>query len=213
MKDSKAKDPLVIRSLEYLGPMATATGWRPDSTLPEIAIAGRSNVGKSSLINTLLRRKGFARVSHTPGRTREIHFFGVNGAFAIADLPGYGYARISKERRAEWVPLIEGFLRESPKLAGLVQLLDVRREPTDEDLTMLGLLSDIGVPTLFVVTKVDKLNAKERVERLAAISKAVGTSPEDLIPFSSNTGEGRDDLAGALAALTAAPPSWRGSPS
>lgn len=204
-------DPLVIRSLEYLGPMAQAEGWRPTSTRPEVAIAGRSNVGKSSLINRLLRRKGFARVSRTPGRTREIHFFGVNGAFTVVDLPGYGYARISKERRAEWVPLIEGFLRESPQLAGLVQLLDIRRDPTDDDRTMLDLLSEIGVPTLFVVTKADKLGPKGLAERLSAIGAAVGVEPSDLIPFSSVTGAGRDELAGAISALVAEPPSWRGS--
>lgn len=203
------RDPLVIKSLEYLGPMATAAGWRPQSVHPEVAIAGRSNVGKSSLINKLLRRKGFARVSHTPGRTREIHFFGVNGTFTVVDLPGYGYARISKERRAEWVPLIEGFLRESPNLAGLVQLLDVRRDPTPDDVTMLNLLSDIGVPTLFVVTKVDKVAARERDARMAAIAAVTGVEATDLIPFSSVTGEGRDELAGALASLVAAPPSWR----
>jgi GTP-binding protein len=189
--------------------MATAEGWRPQSTRPEVAIAGRSNVGKSSLINRLLRRKGFARVSHTPGRTREIHFFGVNDAFTVVDLPGYGYARISKERRAEWVPLIEGFLRTSPNLAGLVQLLDVRRDPSPEDVTMLDLLVEVGVPTLFVVTKVDKCGPKERAARLAAIAAVTGTEPADLICFSSVTGEGRDELAGAVASLVSEPPQWR----
>lgn len=207
---ASARDPLIIRSLEYLGPMATAEGWRPSSTRPEVAIAGRSNVGKSSLINRLLRRKGFARVSHTPGRTREIHFFGVNDAFTVVDLPGYGYARISKERRAEWVPLIEGFLRASANLAGLVQLLDARRDPSPEDVTMLDLLGEIGVPTLFVVTKVDKIGQKERDARLAAIAAVTGVEATDLICFSSVTGEGRDELAGAIAGLVAAPPSWRG---
>mgnify|MGYP001325844961 FL=1 len=103
-------DPLVIRHLEYLGPMATKGGGRPDSSYPEIAFVGRSNVGKSSLLNRLMRRKAFARVSNTPGRTREIHFFNVNNTFILADLPGYGYARISKDRKAEWRPLIEGYL-------------------------------------------------------------------------------------------------------
>ena len=105
-------DPLVIRSLEFLGPMATADGWRPTNELPEVAFAGRSNVGKSSLLNKLVRRKAFARVSNTPGRTREINFFKVNDRFVLADLPGYGYARIAKERKAEWLPLIEGYLRD-----------------------------------------------------------------------------------------------------
>ncbi|HET9010653.1 MAG TPA: ribosome biogenesis GTP-binding protein YihA/YsxC, partial [Gemmatimonadaceae bacterium] len=129
-----SQDPLVIRSLEFIGPMATAEGWRPTNELPEVAFAGRSNVGKSSLLNRLVRRKAFARVSNTPGRTREINFFKVNGTFVLADLPGYGYAKISKTRKAEWLPLIEGYLRASPALRGVVQLLDVRHAPSEEDL-------------------------------------------------------------------------------
>ena len=196
-------DPLVIRSLEFLGPMATVDGWRPTSTLPEIAFAGRSNVGKSSLLNRLVRRKAFARVSRTPGRTREINFFAVNGQFVLADLPGYGYARISKARQAEWRPLIEGYLRRSPNLRGVVQLLDVRREPTDDDRLMLDLLADIGVPTVICVTKVDKLSAQAAAAQLATIAKTLELDPEQMIPFSAVTGEGRDELAEALVALLA----------
>src|SRR6185295_20105922 len=128
-KEGGTTDPLVIRSLEFLGGMASLAGWRPDAKLPEIAFAGRSNVGKSSLINKLVRRKKLARVSNTPGRTREINFFEVNGNFVLADLPGYGYARVSKERKAAWRPLIESYLRGSPALKGVVQLLDARRKP------------------------------------------------------------------------------------
>src|SRR5207237_9226414 len=118
------------RSLEFLGGMANANGWRPESLLPEIAFAGRSNVGKSSLLNRLIHRKKFARVSNTPGRTREVNFFKVNDAFVLADLPGYGYARRSKERKAEWTPLIDGYLRTSLQFRGVVQLIDVTHEPT-----------------------------------------------------------------------------------
>lgn len=196
-------DPLVIRSLEFLGPMATVDGWRPTSTLPEIAFAGRSNVGKSSLLNKLVRRKAFARVSRTPGRTREINFFAVNGQFVLADLPGYGYARISKARQAEWRPLIEGYLRRSPNLRGVVQLLDVRREPTEDDRLMLDLLADIGVPTVVCVTKVDKLSRQAASAQLATIAKTLELDPEQMIPFSAVTGEGRDELAEALVALLA----------
>ena len=146
MPQETGADPLVIRDLRFLGPMATVDGWRPETTLPEVAFAGRSNVGKSSLLNRLIRRKAFARVSRTPGRTREINFFEVNARFVLVDLPGYGYARISKERRAEWRPLIEGYLRRSTNLRGVVQLIDVRRDPTDDDLQMLDFLSEIGVP-------------------------------------------------------------------
>src|SRR6476659_570547 len=130
-------DPLVIRKLEFIGGMASADGWRPESELPEVAFAGRSNVGKSSLLNTLVRRRAFARVSRTPGRTREINFFNVNNQFILADLPGYGYARISKERKAYWKPLIEGYLKKTPVLAGVVLLLDSRRDPSDDDMAML----------------------------------------------------------------------------
>jgi GTP-binding protein len=106
-------DPLPIRQLEFLGGLASTGGWRPEGGLPEVAFSGRSNVGKSSLINRLTRRKALARVSNTPGRTREIHFFQINARFALVDLPGYGYAKISKARQAEWRPLIEGYLRAS----------------------------------------------------------------------------------------------------
>ena len=161
-------DPLVIRHLEYLGPMATRDGWRPETTLPEIAFVGRSNVGKSSLLNTLMRRKAFARVSTTPGRTREIHFFDVNRQFVLADLPGYGYARISKARKAEWRPLIEGYLSESPTLRGVVQLLDVRHDPTEDDLVMMDFLAEVGVPTIVAITQTDKLKPREATERVQA---------------------------------------------
>jgi GTP-binding protein len=201
-------DPLVIRHLEYLGPMATTDGWRPDSSRPEIAFVGRSNVGKSSLLNTLMRRKSFARVSNTPGRTREIHFFDVNKAFVLADLPGYGYARISKERKAEWRPLIEGYLSGSAHLRGVVQLLDVRHDPTDDDRVMLDFLSELGVPTIIAATKVDKLRAAEFPVRIAALAASVGVDPDQIVPFSATTGRGREELAVALSELLAQP-DWK----
>lgn len=196
-----APDPLVIRSLEFIGPMATADGWRPTNTLPEIAFAGRSNVGKSSLLNALVRRKAFARVSRTPGRTREINFFAVNQRFVLADLPGYGYARISKERQAEWRPLIEGYLRKSPVLAGIVQLLDVRRDPSDDDRQMLDLLAEIGLPTIVCVTKVDKLSKPQAAARVKEIARELALDEEQIIAFSAVTGAGRDELAEALVSL------------
>jgi GTP-binding protein len=204
------RDPLVIRSLEFIGPMASAHGWRPESKWPEVAFAGRSNVGKSSLLNRLIRRKRFARVSNTPGRTREINFFLVNGRFVLVDLPGYGYARISKERRAEWKPLIEGYLRSSKELRGIVQLLDVRHDPTDDDRQMLEFLASVGVPTLFALTKIDKLTASQRKARIAAVVDALETSEDQVIPFSAVTGEGRDELAEAVVALVDQP-AWRAS--
>src|SRR3954447_19222568 len=199
------RDPLVIRSLEFIGPMATPTGWRPESKWPEVAFAGRSNVGKSSLLNKLVRRKRFARVSNTPGRTREVNFFLVNDRFVLVDLPGYGYARISKERRAEWKPLIEGYLRSSGELRGIVQLLDVRHDPTEDDRQMLAFLASVGVPTLFALTKIDKLTKAQRASRIASLTDELGTTEDQVISFSAVTGEGRDELAEAVVALLEQP--------
>ena len=205
---ARPHDPLVIRDIEYLGPMASPTGWRPEHPFPEIAFAGRSNVGKSSLINKLVRRKKLARVSNTPGRTREIHFFRVNKDFVLVDLPGYGYARISRERRAEWRPLIEGFLERSPGIRGIVQLLDARHEPTGDDEQMLGFLADLGLPTIVAATKIDKLSKAAVRRRLHELANSIGMDESQIIPFSAVTGEGRDELAEAITELIAQP-SWR----
>ncbi|HEY2374439.1 MAG TPA: ribosome biogenesis GTP-binding protein YihA/YsxC [Gemmatimonadaceae bacterium] len=201
-------DPLVIRRLEFIGPMATPTGWRPEAKWPEVAFAGRSNVGKSSLLNRLVRRKRFARVSNTPGRTREVNFFLVNDSFVLVDLPGYGYARISKERRAEWKPLIEGYLRSSTELRGIVQLLDVRHDPTGDDRQMLAFLASLGVPTLFALTKIDKLTSSQRKSRIEALVDVLGVAEDQVIPFSAVTGDGRDELAEAVLSLVEQP-AWR----
>lgn len=180
----------------------------PEPTLPEVAFAGRSNVGKSSLLNRLIHRKKFARVSNTPGRTREINFFKVNGNFVLVDLPGYGYAKISKEKKAEWRPLIEGYLRTSPQLRGIVQLLDARHDPTSDDRDMLDFLSEIGVPTIAVVTKIDKLSAAQRSRALTEIAASLSLDADQVLEFSAVTGEGRNELAEAVESLLAQP-SWR----
>ena len=191
-------DPLIVRQLEFLGGMASAAGWRPETALPEIAFAGRSNVGKSSLLNALLRRKSAARVSRTPGRTREINFFRVNDAFILVDLPGYGYARVAKERRAEWRPLIEGYLNQSSTLKGLVLLLDSRREPSDDDRAMLEFLAERETPVLVAITKMDKFGNDAGRERVQAIAAALDLDADQVVPVSARTGLGRDDLAAAL---------------
>jgi GTP-binding protein len=205
MSSDTETDPLVIRELRFLGPMATADGWRPENALPEVAFAGRSNVGKSSLLNRLVRRKAFARVSRTPGRTREINFFEVNRRFVLVDLPGYGYAKISKERRAEWRPLIEGYLRGSSNLRGVVQLIDVRRDPSKDDLEMLDFLSGLGTPTIVAITKVDKLSPKAKAARIGELTASLGLDADQVIPFSAYTGAGRDELAAAIVTLTEQP--------
>ncbi len=203
MVERSGDDPLVIRKLEFMGGMAAADGWRPESALPEIAFSGRSNVGKSSLLNRLVGRKKLARVSRTPGRTREINFFRVNDLFVMADLPGYGYARVSKARKAEWRPLLEGYISKTPQLAGVVQLLDMRREPSEDDVVMLDFLAELGMPTIVVLTKSDKLTRKAAAEQADAIARSLLLDPEQTIPFSAVTGEGRDELASAIVSAVA----------
>jgi GTP-binding protein len=205
---AKPRDPLVIRDVTFLGGMAVAGGWRPPVQLPEVAFIGRSNVGKSSVLNLLVRRKSFARVSNTPGRTQEVNFFGINGEFILVDLPGYGYAKVSKTKRHSWQPLIDAYLRMTSELRGIALLLDVRREPSDEDLAMLDYLAELGIPTLVVITKVDKLSKRERAERLAAIMEATGIDPDQMVACSAHTHEGRDELAEAVASLISQP-AWR----
>ncbi len=206
MSKDPGADPLVIRNVEFLGGMSEKHGWRPDSALPEVAFAGRSNVGKSSLLNSLVRRKSFARVSRTPGRTREINFFRVNNGFVFVDLPGYGYARVSKEKKAGWRPLIESYLRRTTQLRGIVLLLDIRREPSDDDRAMLDFLAEVGVPTIVALTKTDKLSKAVALESAAKISRALALEPEQVIPFSSVTGEGRAELLNAITTLVEAAP-------
>jgi GTP-binding protein len=140
-------------------------------------------------------------VSNTPGRTREVNFFRINNEFVLADLPGYGYARISKEAKQAWQPLIEGYLRTSPHLRGVVQLIDVRHPPTPDDHEMLGFLAEVGVPTLVAATKIDKLTRTQLATHLAQLSEAIGMDEDQIIPFSSVTGAGRDELAAAIVSL------------
>lgn len=206
---SSAKDPLPIRSLEFLGGMAKAGGWRPDDAMPEIAFCGRSNVGKSSLLNRLVRRRSLARVSNTPGRTREINFFRVNGQFLLADLPGYGFARVSKAVRAQWQPLIESYFANAATLRGVVHLVDARHDPTPDDVQMAEWLAALGVPVLIVATKADKLRAQAIPERVASIAQVLGVDQRAIVPVSSTTGAGRDEMARALVALVDTPAARR----
>ncbi|MDQ8164144.1 MAG: ribosome biogenesis GTP-binding protein YihA/YsxC [Gemmatimonadota bacterium] len=205
---STGGNPLVVRSLEFLGGMADPLGWRPPPELPEVAFAGRSNVGKSSLLNTLVGRRKLARVSNTPGRTREVNFFKVNDAFVLADLPGYGYARASKELRAAWRPLIEGYLERSPMLRGVVLLIDARHDPSPDDFAMREYLGDLGAPTLIALTKMDKLSTKEAAGRTQALARRFGVDEDQVVATSANTGRGRDELAETLVSLVEAP-AWR----
>lgn len=188
-----------IRSVEYAGTIAAPGGPSP-GTLPQVAFSGRSNVGKSSLINTLLRRtrKKIAHVSATPGKTQALNFYLVNEDFFLVDLPGYGFANVPEKIRGQWAELTEWYLGESGKVRGVVHLVDARHPPTKHDHRMMEYLSEIGLPALVVLTKVDKLKRSEREHSTSRAAEALGLEESQLLPFSSKTGEGREALLEAL---------------
>lgn len=167
----------------------------PESDRPEVCFSGRSNVGKSTLINKLLNRKALARVSSVPGKTVTINFFSV-GEIHLADLPGYGYAKVSKGEKSGWSDLIGGYLADgSRQLELVVQLVDMRHAPSRDDLQMINYLIDNELPFIIVLTKADKLNKREREERMAAFTKEIPCFEDiTVVPFSSVTGEGVEQL-------------------
>lgn len=156
----------------------------PPPEMPEIAFAGRSNVGKSSLVNSLLNRKGLVRTSSTPGRTQLLNFFVINDAINFVDLPGYGFARAPKAVREKWQPMVHGYLRGRSTLKAVVWLLDVRREPSKEDLQFLDFLEETEIQTIPVVTKVDKVSGNELERRMNKIAKTTGLPVDVFVPFS-----------------------------
>lgn len=167
----------------------------PPSDRPEICFSGRSNVGKSTLINKILNRKSLARVSSVPGKTVTINFFSLDNIY-LADLPGYGYAKVSKGEKRGWGDLIGGYLADGDRqLALVIQLVDMRHAPSREDLQMINYLIDNELPFIIVLTKADKLNKRERAERMAAFEQEIPCF-EDIItvPFSSVTGEGVEEV-------------------
>lgn len=179
----------------------------PRGERPEVAFAGRSNVGKSSLINRLLGRRGLARTSSTPGRTRTINFYLVNEAVLFADLPGYGYAKVSRSLQEDWWVLVEGYLRHRVPLRGVVHLVDARHPPTDRDQGLQDFLVAVGAPSVVVLTKADKVPRGQRRAVQAAAARLLGLArPEMGLFFSAETGEGAPELWRAVDALLAAPP-------
>lgn len=180
-----------ITSAEFVKSAFERSHWTTDG-LPEIAFLGRSNVGKSSLINSLLLRKGLARTSNTPGRTQSINFFLINDRIYFADLPGYGYARVSKTMRADWGKMAEEYLSDRDELALCVQLVDSRHEPTALDKQLNGWLLHNNKPHIVVATKADKLSSNELKKSIAATRKLFSASK--VLPYSAKTGRGRDEL-------------------
>lgn len=166
----------------------------PTSDLPEIAFSGRSNVGKSSLLNRLFNRKSLARVSSVPGKTVTINFYSV-GDVRFVDLPGYGYAKVPKAEKMRWAEMMEGYFNSERNIRLVVQLVDMRHPPTKDDLQMLSFLLENKIPFVVALTKSDKLNKTEYAQRLKSVQTELDFVPtEYLIPFSAVTGEGREAL-------------------
>ena len=179
--------------------MAAKPAQYPKEDLTEIAFAGRSNVGKSSLLNLLTGRKKLAYVSGSPGKTRTINFYRINDAFRIVDLPGYGYAKISKKVSQEWGRMMEAYLEKRPNLAKVVQLVDIRHEPTAQDVQMYDYLRYYGLDGIVVATKADKVSANQKQKQISLIRKKLDLSSEDLvIPVSALKKTGHDTLLDVL---------------
>ncbi len=166
----------------------------PEYDFPEIGFAGRSNVGKSSLINTLIQRKGLVKTSSKPGCTQLINFFLVNGDLSFVDLPGYGYAKVSKKIRAQWQPMVELYLSKRESLLGLVLLIDIRRDPGKEEFDLVKWLESHGTPYLIVLTKADKLSKTKQAKRLTAICSQLNREEQGVILFSTKTRQGRETV-------------------
>lgn len=188
-----------IRSVEFVTSLATPRQEPPDD-LPQVAFSGRSNVGKSSLINTILRRtrKKIAHVSGQPGKTRTVNFFRVNDSFYLVDLPGYGYAKVSKTERESWGGLVRSYLESNSPIELFMFLIDVRRDPTEEDLEMRDWLVARSQEWRIIATKTDKLSNNQRISRVGRLSKSLGVPKDHVIAFSSIDKRGTDEVRGAI---------------
>ncbi len=175
----------------------------PPSERTEIAFSGRSNVGKSSLINKIFNRKSLARVSAVPGKTATINFYSLENLYFV-DLPGYGYAKVSKSEKERWGELIEGYLHDERELALVFQLIDFRHPPTADDIMMVNFLIDSEIPFVVVLTKADKLSKKQREERRASLLNELPCAEDiTIIEFSAQTGEGRDEIRSIIEEIAA----------
>ncbi|MCE5336422.1 MAG: ribosome biogenesis GTP-binding protein YihA/YsxC [Desulfobacteraceae bacterium] len=173
----------------------------PADDLPEVGFAGRSNVGKSSLINCLVQRKKLVRTSRTPGRTQLLNIFLINGTFRFVDLPGYGYAKVPHSIRQTWGPMVEAYLQGRPNLKGIVLIMDLRHPPTPDDLTLWSWLKDRGIPVIPVLTKADKLPRSKWVSLAESAGKSLGVTSRETILFSAETRQGRTELLSELDTL------------
>lgn len=185
-----------VRSVEFFGSFGYPAGL-PDDPRPEVALFGRSNVGKSSLINTLLGRRDEARVSKTPGKTRTANYFAINKDFFLVDMPGYGYAKASKTERARFVKLFEQYIEADDRRSAMVQLIDARHDPTDLDIESIDRLRRSRRPLCLVFTKADKVSRNKLDASIARALRGIEVRRDTgVVPFSSVTGQGKKELWG-----------------
>lgn len=185
---------MIIKTVN-LETVCGVTSRLPENSRPEFAFAGRSNVGKSSLINALMNRKSLARVSAEPGKTRTINYYNVNDSFYLVDLPGYGFARTSKEEQAAWGRMIERYLKSSAMLRQIYLLVDIRHAPGAGDIQMAEWMRAAGLTPVVIATKLDKIKRSERTKQLKLIRETLALPPETkLIPYSSLSKEGREEI-------------------
>lgn len=185
---------MIIRKVE-LETVCGITSTIPDNSYPEIAFAGKSNVGKSSLINALMNRKALARTSSQPGKTQTINFYNINDAFYYVDLPGYGYARASVEVKAKWGKMIENYLKKSVKLRRVFLLIDIRHEPSANDKLMYDWIVGNGYEPVIIATKLDKIKRSQVAKHVKMVRTGLNIPPEGtVIPFSAETKQGREEL-------------------
>ena len=184
---------MIINSAEFVK-SAVKPSHYPQPGFPEIAFAGRSNVGKSSLINTLVNRKRLVKTSATPGRTRLINFFEINGAFYFVDLPGFGYAKVPVAVKKTWIPMVETYITTRKFLKSVVLIMDIRRMPGDEEISCVDWLEHLGIPCMLIVTKTDKLSKNRQMVQRKAIAKAFAMDMANLILFSAKTRQGKEAI-------------------
>ncbi len=185
---------MVIKSVN-LETVCGYTSKLPDNACPEIAFAGKSNVGKSSLINALMNRKSYARTSATPGKTQTINYYNINRELYLVDLPGYGYAKVSEKEKQQWGKLIERYLYSSKQLKAVFLLIDIRHDPSANDKMMYDWIVSKGYRPIIIATKLDKIKRSQKEKHLKAIRQGIGVLPEtEIVPFSALSKQGRDEI-------------------
>lgn len=195
---------MVIKKAQFITSLDAFRDY-PGIGRPEIAMVGKSNVGKSSMINKLTNNGKLARTSAEPGKTRLINLFNLNDEIVLVDLPGYGFARVSRGEKQRWAGMIEGYLSQSKNLKRVLMLVDMRHQPTNDDIDMVNYLRHYGIPFTVAATKADKLSRAEKSRSIPVICRTLAVQPWEVIPFSSEDGTGREKLLELLDTLLPAP--------